>query len=266
VGSTADVESISVTKWRCLTRTYIAARESILMRPAQRCLSAAVPAIALLFTLGCPSPPPPTGSAGAPTGSASPPPKEPGPPRAIIVVDVSASNMKFRSDIYKTVRLFLHGFARDQETDLLFVKLDHEPKLELQFNEARVSEPELTEFEAEFSKDGPEGGGTDQVGAMQLVLDYAQPTDRQPEEVNVLWFSDMIVDSPRGKTGAFQGWDEFDWAAAQSSGVRAWRFYFVEHATAVDLSARARATGLDALFVEPPSMLNDLKQGRVQLP
>lgn len=226
------------------------------------CLAEAV-AIAVLLS-GCPSPPPTSVSGTAKETSV--PPKVPGPPRAVIVVDVSASTMKYRKEIYQTVRMFLDEFNRDQEADLVFIRLDHAPEAVLQFNNARVSEAELKQFEAVFATTGPEGAGTDQVTAMELALDYARPTDRQPEDVLLLWFSDMIVDDPAGRRGAFRKWDSFDWSNLKEAGVSSSCFYFVNHQMAKALSAKAAAAGVKALFVEPQSMLSDLHHGRVMLP
>jgi len=216
--------------------------------------------VALLVLTGCPPPPETDMDAGGV-------PELPlGPPRAVIVVDVSRSTIEYRDDIFRTVRLFLVQLQNEGDFDLSFIRLDQAPKEELHFTGANFSENELVKFEEVFSSSGPAGGGTDQVGAMRLALEYAQPQDVKPAFVKLLWFSDMHADDPTGRGGAFPKWGDFDWSEVSSAGIESAVFYYAAHEMALELAPQARAAGVDAVFIEPAQMENDLETGNVMLP
>jgi len=201
---------------------------------------------------------------------------EVGPPRAIIVIDASRSVLGNWDLIQQAVQTFVKRFQMERDTDLVIIRLDSRPRVVQKVAESRTTAKQWEEFQNEFKEPDAAGAGTDQLGAMELVLQQCQDNPRvKPESVALLYFSDMLAEQPVGQRGVFREWSEFDWISLKEKGVSAGFYVFqdathpkaAEHRRVVeDLKVASVDAGVLADWIDSLTLKDDLQHGRFRGP
>jgi len=201
---------------------------------------------------------------------------EEGPPRAIIVIDASQSVLGNWDLIQQAVQTFVKRFQMERDTDLVIIRLDSKPRVVQKVAESRTTAKQWEEFQSEFKHPDAPGAGTDQIGAMELVLQECQDNPRvKPESVAVLYFSDMLAEQPVGQRGVFREWSEFDWTSLKEQEISAGFYVFqdsthpraTKHRRLVeDLKRASVDAGVLADWVDGLTLKDDLEHGRFRGP
>lgn len=161
------------------------------------------------------------------------PTQQTGPPLAIVVIDSTHSVMSKWPLIRNAVSQFIAAAAREREFDLAVVRLDSMPQDPKEIYEgSRFTEEQWEELQTYITAEGQKGEGTDQVAGMKKVLQLAAGSGNTvPQSVVVLYFSDMLVDSPTDGSASFDQWDTFDWdLVKRAANIREIQFYCIRPA------------------------------------
>ncbi len=167
----------------------------------------------------------------ASTTASQPVQLEAGPPRAIVVIDSTQSVTSKWDVIKQATQAFCKQAARSRDFDLAIIKLDSFPMDPKVIKNSEFTEDRWTQFKKDFETAGPEGEGTDQVTAMEKVIAAAEGDGTTvPESVILLYFSDMLVEQPKGSGNQFRDWSQFDWKKLNDAKIQCATFYIVRMA------------------------------------
>jgi hypothetical protein len=183
------------------------------------------------------------GGSSSNTQPSQPSAKDIGDPLAITVIDSTQSVISRWSLIQQATSAFIAGASKQRDFDLIVIRLDSFPKQEgPYYKSSAFTEDQWKKLETEFRRPGPEGEGTDQVRAMEEVIRAASGNGTEkPSSVVLLYFSDMLVDQPKGGSRAsFAPWDTFKWERLKQAGISQAQFYIMRE-TSPEATPESRA-------------------------
>jgi len=219
------------------------------------------------------------GSSSSNTKQAQSSAKATGDPLVIVVIDTTQSVISRWSLIREATSAFLAQAFKQRDFDLAVIKLNRFPKEARRYKSSAFTEEQWTELEKDFQP-GPEGEGTDQIGAMEEAVRAARGSGAEtPSAVVLLYFSDMLIDQPKGEPHSFRSWDSFDWRQLKDAGITQAHFYVIHMANPEAtgesravyrqqqeltdrLSKAASAAGLNAQWVSDSVLEDEVKKGR----
>ncbi len=221
----------------------------------------------------------PPHKAGQLTSQNGVPEKETGTLRVIVVIDTTQSVMSKWALIQKAVTTYLSQLARGREYDVAIINLNSFPGDAQIIRNAQFNEEQWNGIKKELSSTGKVGEGTNQLRAMQKVIEAATGEgNSKPEACVLLYFSDMLVDQPTDRSLRFDDWDKFDWTSLKRANVRMSAFYVVTVADTSTVEARkvvlrqeelirslktaAEKAKLDIQWTPDKVLADDLAKGR----